>query len=375
VPSYWTPAGRARRGARRTVQFSTLLVFLAAACATPGPSPPLRCDPERVTLMSVPYWNLADGAAKVGAHARTLTGTSPWVYGVRPDGEISPHLSNPSAEDTKNLESIYASGLTTIPTVANHFDGGWQYAPIARMLHDPAVMRNHIEDLTALAVSQNFAGIDIDYEELRGVDRTAFTEFVTRLGEALHSKGKQLAVTVSAKTSDAGNSEPNRAQDYGAIARAADEVRVMAYDYRWETSEPGPIAPGFWVRDVLAYATTQIEPDKIVLGVPVYGYDWSVGVAPPVSWARAHELSQQHNAEVQWDAQSETPWFRYWEGDSEHTVWFENAYSSAVKFQLAREFGVRGVYLWVFGPEDQLLWKKLNEDWKMLPCPGPPPPR
>lgn len=358
MPRHWTPTGRARRG-HRTVQLSALLLLLAVACAAPGSAPPPECDPERITVMSVPYWNLTDGAAKVRAHARSLTGTSPWVYGVRPDGEISPHEPNPSVQETQDLESIYASGLTTIPTVANHFDGGWQYAPIARMLHDPAAMRKHIDDLTELAVGRNFAGIDIDYEELRAVDRTAFTEFVTRLGEALHSKGKQLAVTVSAKTSDEGNSEPNRAQDYAAIARAADEVRVMAYDYHWETSEPGPVAPSYWVRDVLAYATTQIEPKKIVLGVPVYGYDWSVGVAPPVSWAGAHELSQQHNAEVRWDEQSETPWFQYWEDGSEHTVWFENAYSSSVKFQLAREFGVRGVYLWVFGPEDELMWETM----------------
>ena len=47
----------------------------------------------------------------------------------------------------------------------------------------------------------------------------------------------------------------------------------MAYDYHWNGSPPGPIAPIGWVRSVISYARTQIPASRLVLGNPLSGYD------------------------------------------------------------------------------------------------------
>ena len=115
----------------------------------------------------------------------------------------------------------------------------------------------------------------------------------------------------------------NQAQDYAAIGRVADQVRVMAYDYHWSTSAPGPIAPVDWVRDVLDYSLTRIPADKIVLGVPLYGYDWVGDTGTPVSWEQVYELAQEHQAAVQWDGASQSPWLTYTDAQGrQHEVWF-----------------------------------------------------
>ena len=80
-----------------------------------------------------------------------------------------------------------------------------------------------------------------------------------------------------AKTTDTGYDQRNLAQDYAALGHSADRVVVMAYDWHWAFSAPGPIAPTWWVDDVLDYATSVVPPEKLALGVGLYGYDWSGG--------------------------------------------------------------------------------------------------
>ena len=101
------------------------------------------------------------------------------------------------------------------------------------------------------------------------------TAFVAQTSSALHSQGKLLTVAVPPKERHVAVGWSG-AYDYAALGAAADLVTVMAYAYRGAFSGPGSIAPYNWVDRVLAFATQQIEPDKVLLGLAVYGYDWNV---------------------------------------------------------------------------------------------------
>jgi len=216
---------------------------------------------------------------------------------------------------------------------------------------------------------EQYAGIDIDYEDLRAGDREAFTTFVTQLADALHDKDKLLSIAVFAKTTDAGEDQRNVAQDYAAIGAAADEVRLMAYDYHWAGSTPGPVAPITWVRQVVDYAKTQMPAGKIVLGIPVSGYDWVGGQAEVVSWLQCFGRTKAFNATLQYDRLSQSPSFRYTDAQGrEHEVWFENAESTTAKLDAAKVTGIRGVYLWMIGGEDDRTWATLH---KIMPVTYP----
>ena len=90
----------------------------------------------------------------------------------------------------------------------------------------------------ALVRQHHYAGIDIDYEKLRAGDRQVFTAFISELAAALHARGKVLSVALFAKTTNAGYAPRNMAQDYAAIGRVADQVRIMTYDITGPP--PGP---------------------------------------------------------------------------------------------------------------------------------------
>src|SRR5205814_5063344 len=105
-------------------------------------------------------------------------------------------------------------------------------------------------------------------------DRAALSTFVQQLSTALHEQGKLLTLAIPAKDRDVTVGWAG-AYDYAALGAAADLVTIMAYEYSGPFSGPGSVAPYEWVQRVLAFATGQIQPENVLLGVAFYGYDWN----------------------------------------------------------------------------------------------------
>lgn len=361
------PEGGGRRPRRRwlfagAAWLAVVLVgaVLAGFTLVAGPTPAPRPTPEVVA--SVPYWNLSHATAAVLAHRKDITEVSPWMYGLDASGSIAPQYTPAQAPTvTARLQQLRKAGLPIVPSLANITGGAWSYQPVSRILHHQALMEREIAAIVALTRQDHYAGIDIDFENLHAGDRQAFSTFVTRLGAALHAHGKILSVALFAKTSDAGYAPRNVAQDYAVIGRAADQVRLMAYDRHWAKSAPGPVAPIGWVRDVVRYAKSQIPADKIILGAPLSGYDWSHGRGRPVGWQQAFRLSTAHHAPARYDAAAQSPWFSYTDSSgARHVVWFENHASSRAKFGVAHGAALGGVFLWMYGQEDPGTWPALH---------------
>ncbi len=340
-----------------------------------GALPTASATPARDTVIAaIPYWNLGPGASSVEANHQVVDEISPWIYTIGPNGSV---VSAVPPQDTATASATMAKlrllGVPLMPSVSNMVGGNFSYDAVAPMLHDPATMSRNISSITQLAVSQSYAGIDLDYEELQAGDREAFSSFVTQLADSLHAAHKTLSVAVFAKVDDAGDDPRNVAQDYAAIGVAADEVRLMTYDYHWESSPPGPIAPAGWVHDVLAYATTVIPPQKLVVGLDQAGYDWVGKRGTTISFTQAMSLASQHGVAVQWDPLSQSPWFRYTAANgTQHEVWFENAASADAKRAIADSFGVHAVFLWMYGPPDPGLWTDLAQHPQPPPTSGGP---
>jgi spore germination protein YaaH len=311
---------------------------------------------------ALPYWNIGADSAKILANKGNFTEVTPWMYGIDDNGGMVSLLPPSDAARTEeSLNELRQAGIKLVPTISNTQNGAWDYPTIIQILRDPARRAQHIANIVGLSKQNNYAGIDIDYENFQAQDRAVFTAFIAELAKALHRADKTLSVDLFAKSSDRGYDQRNQAQDYRAIGRAADAVRLMAYDWHWNSSEPGPIAPIKWVRSVLDYALTQIPPHKIILGVPAYGYDWVGKKGRLVSWLQAYGLEQKYGAAVHWDATSQSPWLTYRSSDGQrHVVWFENSYSMLAKLGLAHSAHIGGAYLWLAGDEDDLLWKRLD---------------
>jgi spore germination protein len=207
--------------------------------------------------------------------------------------------------------------------------------------------------------------VDIDYESMPAAARDPFTQFVRELAAEMHAKDKKLIVTVHPKTSEPGGWNGPQSHDYHAIGEVADYVRIMAYDLHHRGGPPGPIAPIGWVEEVIAFSVTTMPAEKLVLGMPLYGYDWpATGKAKSVVHDDVASFTQERGIAIQWDEAAATPFFKYAEDGQERTVWFENQASVQAKAELAKRHGLRGVAMWRLGREDKGIYPYLSSDFQ-----------
>jgi spore germination protein YaaH len=316
-------------------------------------------DPEKPTEVAayIVPWDDVRGLDSWKSGARgVLAAVSPVWLTPTDDGGII--LQEPGAT-ADVVAQASAFGADVVPSVSNFVDGRWDGELVSRLVGDPSLRERHVRAITRATQRNGWDGVDIDYESLPPKARDAFSLFLAELGDSLRSDGAFLTVTVQAKTSD-GPEGLWASQDWAAIGRAADRVRVMAYDHAWSTSEPGSVAPLPWVREVMAYAVEQIPPAKVELGIGAYGYDWVGSQGEPLSWAEAQEVAREHGVDVRWDAETASSWFTYEdENGREHTVWFEDARSARLKVAAALGLGVSNVVVWQLGGADPRLWSVL----------------
>lgn len=296
----------------------------------------------------IPYWNQAKGLSSVKNNPEIFNEISPFWYDVTKSGELKV-LKN--SEDYNLISYAQNEKLTITPLISNEFNS----RIISTIVNNPTLMQSHIQNIVNKVTAKNYTGIDLDYENVLPADQEAFTIFVQKLAKALHQKNKLLYVTLAPKT----NATEHLGQDYKTIGKAADKVRIMAYDYSWATSSPGPIAPVEWVSNVLSYTTSVINPNKIELGIPDYGYDWSGSKGKGIDYLQAMTAAALYKAKITDDPKN-GPHFTYSNKTGNHTVWFEDAASIDSLLDLVNKYNLNGISIWSLGGEDPSIYSTIN---------------
>ncbi len=223
-------------------------------------------------------------------HAKLLSSVSAeWIVCSK-TGAISRPSKPTEAQRAQLLDIAKKNQVKLYALVAN---SGFTPEGVEAAMATPEAMKTHIDAMVSIAVQDGVDGIDLDYESLMAKDREAFSVFVQKLADALHAKKLGLVMAVHAKESEPGNWDGAQAQDFAVIGKAADFVRVMTYDFHWETSEAGPIAPPDWVDRVMTFAKSEIPASKPGdLELPAYGYSWPGKKASDFGWDGLERASQ-----------------------------------------------------------------------------------
>lgn len=234
------------------------------------------------------------------------------------------------------------------------------------VLSDPGKRSNLVTNMVNLTTKDNWDGISVDIEKTPPGDRENFSSFVAELKKALKAKDKILNISIPAKFADYPSDLWSGAYDYEAIGKSADQIILMTYDEHGQGTTAGPVASEGWVDRVIKFAVERIPREKIVLGLPVYSFDWgSNNPTKPdyLSYAQTVERAKKHGVEILTDPNAKVPQFTYTANGERHEVYFENIASLRAKMDDALKHKLHGVAIWRLGMEDPRIWEQLIQTY------------
>jgi spore germination protein YaaH len=315
---------------------------------------PQRVDLSIFVSASLVWWDQDNGFESIKTNGKYMYSISPFWYELGTDASIRKFSG---AEDQEILGHLKKNNILVIPIISNEF----QREPVASIISNPEKREVHINDIVSLTTINNYDGISLNYENLNPEDKDDYTEFVTLLSEELHNIDKLLTIHLHAKTSEPGTWNGPQAQDWEALGKVCDKVKIMAYDYHWSTSEAGAIAPPFWVEEVVTHAINLIPEEKIYLGIPLYGYDWIEKQGTSLTHKDAIALIDYYDIVVKTEDEKASGFFTYSDTEgNNHEVWYENADSVRDKLKIAKEYELGGIDFWRLGGEDEDIWESVE---------------
>ncbi|MDE5716095.1 MAG: LysM peptidoglycan-binding domain-containing protein [Lachnospiraceae bacterium] len=314
----------------------------------------LLLSSEEISAPSYPAW--VNGYAYPFIQKDVLDETLPYLsslsvfsYGFNTDGDLIP----PTVDDTFMIDAALVQGVRPVLTLTPIGpDGNFNNFLITSVVNNQTAKDNLLNNLLAIVQEKNFQGVDIDFEYIRPEDRVPFADFVADVRNLLSPYGYHVSVALAPKTSDTQAGLLYEGKDYGLLGEAADSVLLMTYEWGYTYGPPMAVAPINQVRRVVEYAVTRIDPAKIDLGVPNYGYDWTLPFvqgssrATTVSNLEAVRIAIEADAPIQFDEVAMSPFFQYEKDGQLHEVWFEDVRSYRAKFALLPEYGLRGMGYW-----------------------------
>ena len=290
-----------------------------------------------------------------------LSGLIPFTYGIRTDGTLV------ELDDTSLIAAARQIGVTPVMHLSTLTEnGGFDSALATLVLNDMQVQDTIVSNLVSTLEQQGYQVLDVDFEFIPAQDAIPYADFIARLRDTLAPLGVPVIVALAPKTSADQPGLLYEGHNYQLLGQAANAVLLMTYEWGYTYGPPMAVAPLPNVRSVVEYALTEIPAEKILLGIPNYGYDWTLPFvqgesrATSISNQYAVTLAANNGVEISYDSQAQAPFFRYRDDmGREHEVWFEDARSIRAKLSLISRYRLRGAGYWN-------LMRPFPQNWLVL---------
>ena len=278
----------------------------------------------------------------------SLTFVSCFSYGFAEDGHII------QLEDDALREPAAAAGVKALMVLTPMDETGMFSNNRAKvLLESPAAQENFLSDIIYTLEQKDMFGVDFDFEYVYQENRQQYAQLIGEARQRLNPMGYIVTAALAPKTSADQPGLLYQGHDYSLIGQAANLCLLMTYEWGYTYGPPMAVAPLNAVRRVIEYGLTEIPPEKILMGIPNYGYDWKLPFVKGES--KAEKLTNDeavaraagYGAEIMFDEQAMSPYYHYTDEDNaEHEVWFEDRRSMEAKFSLIDEYNLAGISWW-----------------------------
>lgn len=301
----------------------------------------LRNHIGELTMVLPEWFSLADSSRFKGGQNAEAS------YALRSDSLIV------SDVDARALAYIREHNVAIVPILSNYDGVTFNEHRLQQHLATKERRERLIQSILRLLQHYGFAGINIDFENLTTTkSQTLVVLFQAELYTALHSMNYLV-------TQDIAPFDTRTAK----FAKNNDYLFLMGYDLHYSTSTPGAIAPIKWVESALDQACRAASPQKIILCLAAYGYDWAktpegFAEAEDVSYEETIVTAKESEGVMNFDNATYNLHYTYADdNDIPHEVWLTDAATAFNTMRSAANAGTAGVALWRLGGEDARLWK------------------
>jgi spore germination protein len=323
------------------------------------------------------------------ADFQTLTTMSYFGVPVLSNGDLDRsdqgYVTFKSDHATNVFKKAHQNGTRVVLTLTQ-MEGG----TILALMDNPAAQENVIHQAVGEVQQRGIDGINVDFEY--GSDpgpqyRAAFTRFVANLTQEMHNQNPNSKVTVSVY---AGSVKEPKIYDIGALAQNSDGIFMMAYDFaNISADQVMPTAPlygakqgQYWydVSSAVDDFLTVMPANKLILGVPWYGYNYAVylpetksqtlnyyssAYSQPYATAEA-DVAPNRPGVVDyregWDDLGQVGYKAYYTNSGLwRMIFLEDTRSLTAKYDFAKAKDLGGVGIWALGFEDG-----HSEMWSLL---------
>ena len=303
------------------------------------------------------YYSACDtfGLDSVLEHATDMTVLAPQCYWIDPNGNVQGGIPGPV------LGAARQAGL---PVMALLYNQDFSRQVASGLLRNRTQQKQVIKRLVEISRQDKLLGFQLDFENIDPDDINLYSRFVHEAAKEFHHDGRLLSVAVVPRFIDSQPGQWSAGYDYAALGHATDFVTLMAYDNYSRLGRPGPIAGYDWVVNAIEYARRRVPQDKLLLGIPLYGREWTAEgrgfQAHTLPFPQTQALLERLSLKPQWDEKRRSPWFEYRINGIVRHVWYENARSVQEKLKLVDQFHLRGFAAWRLGMEDPRIWPLVS---------------
>ncbi|MCI6619181.1 MAG: glycosyl hydrolase family 18 protein, partial [Prevotella sp.] len=258
--------------------------------------------------------------------------------------------------DAKGYQLLKHSGIPVMPMLSNAWHGSFNAKGIGRILHDRVLRAQLVSSMLSACMKHGFVGINIDIEDLDETNNDAFTAFVKELSLAFHDHGLLVTQDIAPGNED---------YDVKELAKYNDYLLLMAYDEHNVLSDAGPVSSQQWIDRTVGLIAEQVPPEKVILGLAAYGYDWNEKADnnQSIGFNDAMSVADDTHSQIDFDEDTYSLGYAYKDNSGQlHQVFFNDAATNFNTMRFGSEYRLAGFGVWRLGSEDRRLWSFYNKD-------------
>ena len=288
---------------------------------------------------------------------------SPSFFYIDEDGDLR---ENVGEEGENYIEWAHNNGYKVWPMLSNAEAATESLDITSNIMNSYEKRKELIEDIVNVCVKYKIDGINVDFENMKQEDKDMYSRFIIELTPRLKEMGLVTSVDVTAPD---GGETWSLCFDRHVIGDVADYIVFMAYDqYGVSSTKAGTTAGYNWVELSLNkfLQTEEIEPEKIILAIPLYTRVWTTDsngkvTSKTVDMKDINEVIPE-GANKTWDDELKQNYVEYTEGGNKKQIWIEDIDSLKAKISLITQNKLAGVASWRKGMETEEVWKMLKEE-------------